>query len=141
MLLNIKYERSVKILFSSIKYSCDVLNKLKSRGFRASSLSTSDFSTVYSICPNNRIKDKLVDLMKELSKREGSLQIACNDRNAFFRSDAVRNYNIPSCQKVCEALTFLVDNFKDVRWCQFSTSAQRKLLTAYRTFFTLRPSP
>ena len=24
---------------------------------------------------------------------------------------------------------------KDVRWCQFSTSAQRKLLTAYRTLF------
>ena len=36
--------------------------------------------------------------------------MACNDRNAFFTSDAVRNYNLWSCQKVCEALTFLLDN-------------------------------
>ena len=48
--------------------------------------------------------------MKELSKREVSLYIACNDRNAFFPSDAVRNYNVWSCQKVCEALNFLLDN-------------------------------
>ena len=41
---------------------------------------------------------------------EGCLYIACNDKNAFFTSDAVRNYNLWSCQKVCEALTFLLDN-------------------------------
>ena len=44
--------------------------------------------------------------MKELSEGD----IACNDRNAFFTSDAVRNHNLWSCQKVCEALTFLFDN-------------------------------
>ena len=38
------------------------------------------------------------------------IYIACNDRNAFFTSDAVRNYNLWSCQNVCEALTFLLDN-------------------------------
>ena len=47
--------------------------------------------------------------MKELSKGK-ALFIACNDRNAVFTSDAVRNYNLWSCQKVCEALTFLLDN-------------------------------
>ena len=40
------YERSVKNLFWSIKNSCEVLNKLKSRGFRASSLSTYDFAYI-----------------------------------------------------------------------------------------------
>ena len=30
--------------------------------------------------------------------------------NAFFTSDAVRNYNLWSSQKVCEVLTFLLDN-------------------------------
>ena len=29
---------------------------------------------------------------------------------AGFTSDPVRNYNLWSCQKVCEALTFLLDN-------------------------------
>ena len=58
------YERSGKNLFWSIKNSCEVLNKLKSRGFRASSLSTYDFSTLYTTLPNNRFKDKLVDLIE-----------------------------------------------------------------------------
>ena len=51
-----------------------------------------------------------MDLIERTFKREGSLYIACNDKNAFFTSDAVRNYNLWSCQKVCEALTFLLDN-------------------------------
>ena len=34
----------------------------------------------------------------------------CIDRNAFSASDAVRNYNLWSCQKMCEAFTFLLDN-------------------------------
>ena len=100
----------VKIFFWSIKNSCEVLNKLKSRGFRASSLSTYDFSTLYTTLPHNLIKDKLVDLIERTFPRQGSLYIACNDRNAIFTSDAVRNYDLWSCQKVCEALTFLLDN-------------------------------
>ena len=103
------YERSGKYLFWSLKNSCEVLNKLKSRGFRAFNLSTYDFSTLYTTLPYNLIKDVLVDLIERTFQREGSLYIACNDKNAFF-TDAVRNYNLWSCQKVCEALTFLLDN-------------------------------
>ena len=40
------YERSGKNRFWSIKHSREVINKLKSRGFRAASLSTYDFSTL-----------------------------------------------------------------------------------------------
>ena len=46
------YERSGKNLFWSIKNSNEVLNKLKSRSFRASSLSTYDFSTLYTTLPH-----------------------------------------------------------------------------------------
>ena len=83
---------------------------LKSRGFRASSLSTYDFSNLYTTLSHNLIKDKLVDLIESTFQREGSLYIACNDRNAFFTYNAVRYYNLWYCQKVCEALTFLLDN-------------------------------
>ena len=93
-----------------MKNSCEVLNKLKSRSFRASSLSTYDFSTLYTTLPHNFIKDKLVDLIERTFQRDGSLYIACNDKNAFFTSDAIRNYNLWFCQKLCEALTFLLDN-------------------------------
>ena len=75
-------------------------NKLKSRGVRASSLSTYDCFTLYSTLLHNRIKDKLADLIERTLQREYPLYIACNDRNAFFTSDAVRNYNLWSCQKV-----------------------------------------
>ena len=51
-----------------------------------------------------------MDLIERTFKREGSLYIACNNTNAFLTSIAVRNYNIWSCQKVCQALTFLLDN-------------------------------
>ena len=51
-----------------------------------------------------------MDLIERIFQKEGSFYIACNDRNAFFTSDAVKNYNSWSCQKVCKALTFLLDN-------------------------------
>ena len=58
------YERSGKNLFWSIKNSGEVLNKLKSRGFRATSLSTYDFSTLYTTLPHNLIKGKLINLIE-----------------------------------------------------------------------------
>ena len=62
------------------------LNKLKSRGFLASGLSTYDFSTFYTTLPHNLIKDKLTELTEQTFNREGSLYLACNDKNAFFTS-------------------------------------------------------
>ena len=78
------YERSGKNLFWSIKNSGEVLNKLKSRGFRATSLSTYDFSTLYTTLPHHLIKEKLINLIEWTFKREGSPYIACNERQAFF---------------------------------------------------------
>ena len=51
-----------------------------------------------------------MDLTERILQREDSLYIACNDKKAFSTSDAIRNNNLWSCQKVCEALTFLFDN-------------------------------
>ena len=70
------YKRSGKNLFWSIKNSCEVLKKLKSQGFHASSLTTYDFSTSYTTLPHNLLKDKLVDLIERTFQREGSLYIA-----------------------------------------------------------------
>ena len=43
----------------------EILNKLKSRGFLASGLSTYDFSTLYTTLPHNLIKEKLTDLIEQ----------------------------------------------------------------------------
>ena len=52
----IVYGRNGRNLFWSIKYSGEILNKLKSRGFLASGLSTYDFSTLFTILPHNLSK-------------------------------------------------------------------------------------
>ena len=67
--------------------SGEVLSKLKSRGFRATSLSTYDFSTLYTTLPHNLIKEKLLDLIERIFKKkfknEGTLYLAYNDKKAF----------------------------------------------------------
>ena len=104
------YERSGKNLFWSIKNSGEILNKLKARDFNATSLSTYDFSTLDTTLPHNLIKYKLIDLIERSFQREGSPYLACNDRNAFFTLEKPKKYNAWSCQNVCDALTFLLDN-------------------------------
>ena len=79
-------ERNGKNLFWSIKNSGEILKKLKSRGFLASGLSTYDFSALYTTLPHKLIKEKLTELIKQTFNREGSLYLACNEKNAFFTS-------------------------------------------------------
>ena len=118
---DVVYERSGKNLFWSIKHSGEVLNKLKSRGFRATSLSTYDFSTLYTTLPHNLIKEKLINLIEWTFKREGSPYIACNERQAFFTSEDTKRYKLWSCQNVCEALIYLLDNIYVLRKVRIGT--------------------
>ena len=154
------------LLFWSIKNSGGILNKLKSRGFLASGLSTYavsgsspqltlkkgapgdqvwdllcvqlasylergplmwmmplhlhvnqksdydiyDFSTLYTTLPHNLIKEKLTELIEQTFNRECSLYLACNDKNAFLTSEQPKRYKLWSCQKMCDALHYLLDN-------------------------------
>ena len=75
---------------------------MKSKGFLASGLSTYDFSTLYTLLPHN--------LIKQTFNREGSRYLACNDKNAFFTSEQPKRYKLWSCQKMCDALHYLLDN-------------------------------
>ena len=47
-----------------------ILNKFKSKGFRAPNLSTYDLSTLYTALPHHLIKDKLIDLIERTFSRE-----------------------------------------------------------------------
>lgn len=98
-------------MFWSIKNSSEVLTKLKDRDFRASSLSTYNFSTLYTTLLHHLIKEKLFDLVERIFTKLGCLYLACNDRNAYFTSsDDNKRYEFWTCQNVCEALSFLLDN-------------------------------
>ena len=78
------YERAGKNLFWPIKNSGKISDKFKVRDFNATSLSTYDFSTLYTTLLHNLIKNKLIDLIERTFNREGSLFLACNDRHAFL---------------------------------------------------------
>ena len=97
---------------------------MKSRDFLASSLSTYDFSTLYTTLPHNLIKEKLTELIEQTFNREGSLYLACNDKNAFFTSEQPKRYKLWSCQKMCDALDYLLDNI----FIRFSSKLYRQIV-------------
>ena len=55
------------------------------------SLSTYDFSTLYTTLTHNLIKDKLIDLIEITFQKEGSPYLACNERNAFLLRKNLQN--------------------------------------------------
>ena len=120
----IDYGGSGKYLFWSVKISGEVPYKLKSRGFRVTSLSAYDFFTFYTTLPHNLIKEKLINLIEWTFKREGSPYIACNERHAFFPYGDTKLYKLRSCQNVCEALIYLLDNI----YIRFGTKLYRQIV-------------
>ena len=98
------YERDGINRFWSIKNSDEVLNKLKSKDFKASILSTYDFSTLYTTLPHHFVKYKLIDLIEHMFSREKALYLACNDQRAFVTSDMYKNCNLWTCQKFVRPL-------------------------------------
>ena len=49
-------------------------------------------------------------LLKDTTRWGSNPYLACNDRKAFFTSTDHRGYTLWSCQNVCDALSFLLDN-------------------------------
>ena len=76
--------------------------------------------------PHNLIKEKILDLIERtFYKKVGKLYLACNDKKAFFISaDHKRGYNLWSCQNVCDALSFLLDNI----YIRFGTKLYRQIV-------------
>ena len=85
------YERSGKNLFWSIKNSGEILDKLKARDFNATSLSTYDFSTLYTTLPHNLIKDKLIDLIERTFQRETLLTLHVMTEMHFLLQKNLKN--------------------------------------------------
>ena len=85
------YERSGKNLFWSIKNSGEILDKLKARDFNATSLSTYDFSTLYTTLPHNLIKINLLILLKEPSREKPLLTLHVVTEMHFLLQKNLKN--------------------------------------------------
>ena len=64
-----------------------------------------------------------MDLQKDI-KNYVSLYLACNDRKAFFTSSDQSRFILWSCQKVCDALSYLLDNI----YIRFRTKIYRQIV-------------
>ena len=108
MSLNIaqQFMKEMIKLFWYIKNSGGILNKLKSRGFLASGLSTYVFSTLYTTLPYNLIKEKLTELIEQTFPREGSLYLACNDKMPLLLLNNVNDINYGRVRK-CVMLSII----------------------------------
>ena len=104
------YNNSGIHLFWSIKNSSDVLTKILNKQSQVSTISTYDFSTLYTTLPHDLIKLKLIDLIKKTFSREQKSFLACNADRAFFTNDRINHFTMWTCSEVCESLTFLLDN-------------------------------
>ena len=64
------------------------------------------------------------DLTEWTFKRDGSPYIACNERQAFFTSGNTKRYKLWSCQNICEALIYRLDNI----YIRFGTKLYRQIV-------------
>ena len=60
--------------------------------------------------PHSLIKEKLTELIEQTFNREDSLYLVCNEKRAFFTSEQHEILNLWSCQKVCDALHYRLNN-------------------------------
>ena len=67
------------------------------------------FSTLYTMLPHHLVKDKLIDLIDQTFSGENTF-LAFNEELVLITSDVYKNYNLWYCQKVCDALVYLLEN-------------------------------
>ena len=91
-------------------------------------MSTYDFSTLYTTLPHHFIKDNLIDLINRTFIGEypifGLQRMCFFFCFFFFTSDVYNNHNLWSCQKVCDALVYLLDNI----FIRFGTKLHRQTI-------------
>ena len=76
-------------MFWPIKNSGEVLSKLSDIGYQVTSVSTYDFSTLYTTLPHNLIKEKLLDLIERTSikrKINYTLLVMIRKRFSFLQT-------------------------------------------------------
>ena len=114
----------VKICFGQLKILVRYLINLSREDSVRPVCQLMIFSTLYTTLPHNSIKEKLINLIEWTFKREGSPYIACNERQAFFTSGDTKQYKLWSCQNVCEAVIYLLDNI----YIRFGTKLYRQIV-------------
>ena len=66
-----------------------------------------------------------MELIQQTFNREGSLDLACNKNHAFFfTSEQPKQYKLWPCQKMCDALNYLLENV----FIRFDSKSYRQIV-------------
>ena len=87
------YEREGIDYFWSIKNSTEILNKLKAKGFQASSISTYDFPTLYTTLSHDLIINQFVDLIENTFMKKFFIWPVMK-KGLFFASKEHKTYSL-----------------------------------------------
>jgi len=92
-----------------LKNSKDLIEHLEDLGpSKYESVSTWDFSTLYTTLPHKDLKLKLGNLIRNTFSRHKFINV--NERKAFFSKKEIRGYHTWSGSQFVELLCFLIDN-------------------------------
>ena len=118
--------------FWSIKNSSEVIKKLRLRNFQGSQVSYFDFSTLYTSLPHDLIKAKVLSLVNCCFNRESKTYLCTSDKAGFFSNKKYDSYSCWTCNELCEAFTYLMDNL----YVQFDGMVYKQIVGIPMGIFT-----
>ena len=118
------YQNSGVKFFWSINNSNEALNKLKHCS-NITSLNSYDFSTLYTSLPPHQIKEEIKKLIKLTFSRECKTYLGTHEHKSFFTDKFYdKNYKSWTCNEICSALTYLIDNM----FVEFENKVYRQII-------------
>ena len=93
-----------------INNSLDVIQMIGRNQFQATSVTTWDFSTLYTSIPHEKLKNRIHELLeKTYAVRRKSFIATDNFRTFWTDEKKCKRYHF-SCRDLCRAIDFLIDN-------------------------------
>ena len=74
------------------------------------SITTWDFSTLYTTIPHSDLVTRISNLIKLTFKKNDNQSLLVNERNAYFSDDEKDGYLSFTCKQYCDLLIFLISN-------------------------------
>ena len=93
-----------------INNSLDVIQMIGRKQFQATSVTTWDFSTLYTSIPHEKLKHCIHELLEKTYAVRRKSFIATDNFRTFWTDEKKYNRYHFSCRDLCRAIDFLIDN-------------------------------
>ena len=104
------YDRTGVSAMWIINNSLDVIQMIGRKQFQATSVTTWDFSTLYTSIPHKKLKHRIHELLEKTYAVRRKSFIATDNFRTFWTDEKKCNRYHFSCRDLCRAIDFLIDN-------------------------------